>query len=238
MRRLKNKNKGTVYSVLACIGVVATGASASIGTNMATKKIKKKKPKTLGETVCIAAPYMAPSVIIGTCTIIFIRNADVINKREIKEIGAAYIVTDKAYKAYKDVVRKELDAETVKNIEKKAAQELIDKRPVPSTVVNICEEDYLFYDERSDTYFMSTEQKVLNVADGVNSNMRSGYSNDAALNELYSGWGIGCKHIGEIQGFNVEFPVELTLIPARARDGRPCFVIQYATKYDYIYSNH
>lgn len=194
--RFLRKHGGTILAVAASVGVVAT----AIETGRATTKAKHllevgealrtynedeqgivEEPPTKKEIVQTCWKAYVPAVILGGGTIACILGSNVLNKKQIASLTAAYMALGKTYQTYRAQVRQMVGDqqenaifETTKSVEKTEKDR---------TVENAATEKLLCYEPISKRYFHATEAELLTAFYEVNHDFAiNGY---IALNELY-----------------------------------------------------
>lgn len=89
------KNLPHILTGLGVAGVVATGVSAAIAAPKAKEKIEELDDPTMWETVCVAAPYYIPTVLIGGASIACIIGADRVSTGRYLALASSYAVLQK-----------------------------------------------------------------------------------------------------------------------------------------------
>ena len=182
-----NKNGGIILAVVASLGVIATGIFAAKGGQKASDAIesaknKKEEPLTKLETLKVVAKPYLPATVAGAATISAIIGSAILGKKQQASLIAAYIAMRESYQKYKGAVRKELGEEAHEKVLKaiaaeKANPEIITAPSLCYTTtldVDVDEEERLFYDVYSETYFESTLSKVLQAQYHINRCMHVG----------------------------------------------------------------
>ena len=190
--RFLRKHGGTILAVASSVGVVAT----AIETGRATTKAKHllevgealrtynedeqgivEEPLTKKQIVLMCWKAYVPAAILGGGTIACILGSNVLNKKQIASLTAAYMALGKMYQEYRREVAEHVGAEHEKEIYKDAQSVL--KEPTSDMV----EDKLLCYEPISKRYFHATEAELLTAFYEVNHDFAiNGY---IALNELY-----------------------------------------------------
>lgn len=222
MKDFVKRNSSTILTCVGAVGVVATAVMAVKATPKAMSLIEKAEAEkgeklTKLETVKVAGPSFIPTVLTGAATIACIFGSNVINKHQQASLMSAYALLDSSYKEYKNKVDELYGEEAGKTVRAEIAK---DKYAGDDIVLENDEE--LFYDFYSGTYFESTKERVLQAEYETN---RALYVNGAvSLNEYYEflgldpkpeyedlGW--SCGQIEEMYWHNwIEFDHEETVL--------------------------
>lgn len=211
-----------VFTVLACIGVVGTGACAAYSYTKAVDAMKRKKENEIGsdiEIIDLDEPedtpstkkemvmdyakttwkYWLPTFLVGGSTIASIIAAHKLNQKQIMALGASIAGLAGGYSQLKDKVIEEIGAEKFFEIEDKVKREISS----PKESIGDYEETQWFYDEIAQVYFESTKERVLKAE--YNANKALAINGYACFGDFLVD--AGCKDINErfyTMGWSVE----------------------------------
>lgn len=199
-KRFLRKNGSTILTCAGGVGVIATTVMAVKATPKAMQLIKaaeeeKSEKLTWMETIKIAGPTYAPSVIVGIATIGSIFGANALNKRSQAALMGAYALVDQTFRDYKTHVEEEYGEEANAHIREK----IVKDRYVEQKT-ELGGETKLFYDFYSGRYFNSTMEKVLAAEFALNRQIILGEC--AYLNDFYQELGLPLTDIGDEVGWS------------------------------------
>lgn len=207
------KKGALVFTILACVGVVGTGACAAYSYTKAVEAMKKKKHEVevepeleiieLDETeeshvskkeividyAKTTWKYWLPTVLVGGSTIASIIAAHKLNQKQIMALGASVAGLAGGYSQLKDKVIKEIGPEKFFEIEDKVKQEIAN----PKDCIDDYEETQWFYDEIAQLYFESTKEQVMKAE--YNANKALAINGYACFGDFLID--AGCKNIPE-----------------------------------------
>lgn len=228
----------TILTIAAIGGVIATGALAVKGTTRAVEILdfeKKKKryelksdEEELTPVEVVKAVYKEyfPTVLVGAATISCILSANSIHWRRLAAVQGVYVITETAYKEYRDKVTSMLGERKNQEIRDEIAQDKIDANPVGKNEIIITGHgDNLCYDIISGRYFKSDIEKLRRVENQLNKIMFTEMW--IGLNELYSEIGLPSISIGADIGWDVDEPIDFIFSSKLTEDGEPCLVVGY-----------
>lgn len=197
----------TIFSCVACIGVVLTAIETAKCTPKAMKLLEKKRERkqelSKFEVVCSMFPAYIPSIICGASTIICIFGANALNKKQQASLAGAYALMNESFKRYKDASVSVYGDDAIDRIEAEVAK----KTYVSADGYSLydCQNDtdeVLFYDYCGDRYFNATIAQVINAEYRINRTLYlRGY---AYLNELYEFIGLSKINGGNEIGWDFE----------------------------------
>lgn len=154
----------TILTCLGAAGVVLTAiltAKASPKAVQILKEAEEEKGEKLSkwEAVKEAAPVYIPAIVSGTLTIACIFSANILNKRQQAALTSAYALLDNYHKEF---VKKtnELYGE---DAEKRVREEVV-KDQYKKHIDEIKDEEALFFDYRSMSYFTAKMEDVVERA--------------------------------------------------------------------------
>lgn len=173
-----------ILSILGSIGVVATGVFAAKATPKATNAVLNRQAElwnegmaddlpevSLKEKVKLSAPFYIPAVVVGATTIALIAGSNVLSRKQQASILAAYTFLDQSYKQYRDSVtdiygeegqtriKEHIIAKEARNLNEDGVYGAMNGERFDFGATD--EEQHLFYDILSHSYFSSTFSNVL-----------------------------------------------------------------------------
>jgi len=222
-------NSSTILTGLGVVGslgsaVLAVKATPRAVRKMETAYIQKNNARAFeaeiadGETVeevplsrvevikVVWKDYI-PAVTMEVITIGCIIGAQSINMRRQAALISAFGITEAAFREYQERVAAESPA-TDRKVRDETARDLIKDNPVSKAeVLLIGNGEQLFYDAKSDRYFMSTVQKVQKTVNDLNFRILN--QDYVSLNEFYSVIGLKDLPDGDDMGWTPEHPLEV-----------------------------
>lgn len=250
VRVITSKHCPEILTGLGIAGMITTTVLAVKATPKALQLIEaekenlKKTPDdepTLKpiEVVKVAWKPYIPAAVTGVVSIGCLVGASSVNARRNAALATAYQLSTTALNEYKDKVIETVGEVKEKEIRDKVVEERVKKVPEnnQSTVVITGKEDEIpFYDIAFGQLFYSTLEKVDAAVNQINYDMLG--NQYASLNDFYDELGIDRIDIGDSLGWNISRDGMLEISHDRtqvAKNGKPCFVIEYhvAPAYDY-----
>lgn len=203
----------TVLSIVSIVGLTATVVTAVRETPKAVKileerKLEKGEELTVKETVKATWKCYIPVVAIGAGTVACILGANALNGKVQASLASAYALVSNAYGKYKGKVVELYGKEAHDKIISSIAAEKATPMPIKagSFIKNSCldfddkEEEVLFYDVFSDSYFTSTISKVLQAEYHLNRNYV--LAGGVEINQFYDFLGISRVEGGDTVGWS------------------------------------
>lgn len=203
----------TVLSIVSIVGLTATVVTAVRETPKAVKileerKLEKGEELTVKETVKATWKCYIPVVAIGAGTVACILGANALNRKVQASLASAYALVSNAYGKYKGKVVELYGKDAHDKIISSIAAEKATPMPITagSFIKNSCldfddkEEEVLFYDVFSDSYFTSTISKVLQAEYHLNRNYV--LAGGVEINQFYDFLGISRVEGGDTVGWS------------------------------------
>lgn len=225
------KHSPTILTCLGAGGVIGTTILAVRATPKALVLLEeaefdKGEELTNFEKVVVAGPAYIPAAVTGVATIACIFGANVLNKHQQASLMSAYALLETSYKEYRDKVKDLYGEETDTHIKKEIAKERIEDLDISTDDNNI-----LFYDDFSRTYFESTIEKVQEAIYLLNRELV--VKDYAYLNEYYEflgiespkeGWDHGWSKAGNLTRYWQEW-IDFRLEKVEMEGGLECQII-------------
>lgn len=184
-----SKNASSILSMTACVGVALTAVLTYKGTIKAQETIKewteeKRDELTTFEKVQASAKPLAGAAVAAVGTIACIIGSHKIDKKHIAVLGAGAAGIAKKYDEYRkaniEVNGKEADDKVMQKlaVEKAEHSNICAESMFEMTSLNskLSKEEFLFYDDITETYFTSTLAQVYDAINALNRNFTMGYS--------------------------------------------------------------
>lgn len=182
------KNASGLLSVAACVGVAVTAVLTYRGTIKAQETVKewtdeKKDELTTFEKLQASAKHLAPAAIAGVATMVCIGKAHSIDKKDIALVTGAAAAVTKKYDDYRKTNIKVNGKEAHDRVMEELAVIKAEHSNITSesmfqiTSLNskLSKEEFLFYDDTTETYFTSTLAQVLDAINALNRNFTQGH---------------------------------------------------------------
>lgn len=176
--RFLRKHGGTMLAIGASVGVVLTAIETGKATIKAEKLVELNKDVPeydMKEKVKDCWQFYIPAAVLGAGTIGCIVGSNMLSRKEIASLSAAYMALGKTYQEYRRQVAERVGGEEEKDI-LAAAQRKEEASPASS-------EKVLCYEPISKRYFHATETELLGAFYETNRDFtENGY---VALNDFY-----------------------------------------------------
>lgn len=179
--RFLRKHGGTILAVAASVGVVATAIETGKATIKTEKLVELNKDVPeygMKEKVKDCWQFYIPAVVLGAGTIGCIIGSNMLSRKEIASLSAAYMALGKTYQEYRRQVTERIGSE--------AEADILEK----SKVEEPAEEDkqLLCYEPFSNRYFHATEAELYDAFYQVNRDFN--LNGEVSINNLYSYLGL------------------------------------------------
>lgn len=233
------KNGGTILTVVASVGVVATALLVAKETPKVMNRLEelksKDEPPTKLETTKVVVKGYAPAIVSGAGTIFCIVGANVLNKRQQASLISAYTFLNNSYGQYKnkliELYGKDAHESIVEAIAVEKAEDMNVYVPSLCSSNSLIPEEaegkrYLFYDEFGERYFESTLEQVMAAQYHLNRNFV--LRGCATLNEYYHFLGIEHHENGEELGWAIDdciYWIDFDNKKAKLKDGTEYIIV-------------
>lgn len=197
------RNSSTILTVIAAVGVVATGvmaADASPKAKLLLEDAEKKKGEELSksETIIAAAPAYIPVIVMGASTIACIFGANVLNRRNQAALSSAYALINEYHKEYRNKLIELYGKEADEEIRNAMARERCDFHQIG---LDAPDDKVIFYEELSGESILCYEREIMDAEYHLNRNfVMRGY---VSLNDFYEFLGIPKTVYGEAVGWSM-----------------------------------
>lgn len=179
--RFLRKNAGTLLAIGASVGVVLTAIETGKATIKAEKLVELNKDVPeygMKEKVKDCWQFYIPAAVLGAGTIGCIIGSNMLSRKEITSLSAAYVALGKSYQQYRRQVAERIGSE--------AEADILEK----SKVEEPAEEDkqLLCYEPFSNRYFHATEAELYDAFYQMNRDVS--LNGKVSINNLYSYLGL------------------------------------------------
>lgn len=234
------KNAPTILTVAGVVGVGVTAIVTGQATLKAEKVLEEKEKET-GERlhgmdlVRTVAPHYIPAVAVGVATSVCILGSNSINHKRNLALAGAYLVSETAYKEYKEKVVETIGKNKEELIRQDLKEDKIKKNPPKDDkIIQAYEGDTLFYYPNTDgySYFTATPEHIHRVVNEVNYRINQGDS--VTIDDFNELLGVpGLRYFGSEFGWGMrdysDGLMEVNLVAVKTEDERPCLCIEYGT---------
>lgn len=244
-QQLLQENASTILTAAGVVGAVATAVltgkaaytSAHIILAEEGRRMDKRNgiglddeevalgPLTKTEKVKLAAVHFIPPVLTGVGTVGCIVMANRISAQKAAALAAAYGLSEKQLREYKEKVEEKLTGQKKQQIEDEIAQNRASNTPGANQIV-VIEGEVLCLDAAGGRYFNSTMEKIKQAVNKANESILN--HDYVSLSEFYDLLGLRPTSWSDDLGFNMDNRVELNYTTTIAENGRPCIVIDFA----------
>lgn len=179
--RFLRKHGGTLLAIGASVGVVLTAIETGKATIKAEKLVELNKDVPeydMKEKVKDCWHFYIPAAVLGAGTIGCIIGSNMLSRKEIASLSAAYVALGKSYQQYRRQVAERIGSE--------AEADILEK----SKVEEPAEEDkqLLCYEPFSNRYFHATEAELYDAF--YQTNRDFSLNGEVSINNLYSYLGL------------------------------------------------
>ena len=233
-----SKNSPAILTGLAVAGVVTTAVLAVQATPKAMLLIsdaeREKGLLSNKEIIKVAWKPYIPALVMGGATAACIIGANSINYKRNAALAGVYSLAKTSLNEYQAKVIETIGENKAQKIKDEIIQEKINKDPVTSKEVIITGKgEMLCYDVLSGRYFKNDIEQLRRVQNDLNYTLRTDMW--VSLNELYYAMGLAAIDLGEMVGWTVDDPIDMSFNSMLTDNGEPCLVVDYsvAPQYDY-----
>lgn len=162
--RFLRKHGGTLLAIGASVGVVLTAIETGKATIKAEKLVELNKDVPeydMKEKVKDCWHFYIPAAVLGAGTIGCIIGSNMLSRKEIASLSAAYVALGKSYQQYRRQVAERIGTEEEEKLRMEAAKETKAEdvqRDKDGDVIR------LFYEPASKRYFHATMSKVIEAS--------------------------------------------------------------------------
>lgn len=234
--RYAQKRSPEILTAIGVAGMAMSVVFAITATPKALQHIEKekdeKKTDDLSKTEIVKATWKCyvPAAVTFAASTACIVGASKINFERNAALATAYTLSETAMMEYKKKVIEEVGKEKENDIQTKATSEKIEGSP---SVINQMfvsgGSDVRCYDELSNTYFLTTVDKLDKAVNELNRRMRD--ENYISLNDFYYEVGIEPNGLGDMLGWNIDDGyIKLQYTAHLDKSGNPCLAFTHITR--------
>lgn len=237
-QKLVSDNSAVILTAVGVVGVVTTAILTGRATIKATDIIDEEEherelrevtyPLEPREKVKLVWQVYIPPVSTAAATIACIICANRIGTRRAAAMAAAYSLSERALKEYRDKIVERFGDKREQAVRDEVAQDRINRNP-PSdaTVIITSAEGVLCYDSLSGRYFRCTMEGLRKAMNDINYQIN--HDNYASLTDFYELIGLSKTMHSEEVGWNLDRMLELDISTCLSEDNRPCLSLDYRT---------
>lgn len=246
VKRVLSDNATTILTAGGVVGTVATAVLTGRATLKAAEIIQEEKfefdPETdkvivheLSKTdkVKMVWPQYIPPVVTGVATVSSIVMANRMSAQRAAALVAAYGLSEKQLREYKDKVQEKLTGQKAQSIKDDLAQDRVNNTPGSNQII-VVEGEVLCFDEPTGRYFRSTMEDIKKAVNRTNEEILR--HNSASAQFFYDQIGLKPTTWTTEVGWNVNNLLDIDYSTVISHDQRPCITIdfKYLPHVDYI----
>lgn len=230
------KQSPIILTVAGVTGVITTIGLAVKATTEAQKLIEKKKIEEnyqidekmpVTETVKTAWKPFVPVVISGTLTIAAIIGSSAINEKRKAALAGLYALSETALREYQEKIEEMAGEDVLKKIKDEVNSEKVEDL-APSLPPSVTPGDSPVFDVMSGRTFISSVQRICQVANEINEGIFSG-DMCASLNDFYDMFpDLGANELGYECGWNLTHTCKPYFTSKLTSQGVPILVLDWA----------
>jgi hypothetical protein len=236
-------NASSILTAVGVAGTVATGVLTAKATFKAAELIQEIEtlrddhrnenglddenyPMTKTEKVKLVWPQYIPPVLVATATIGSIVAANMMSAKRAAALAAAYGLSERNLREYKDKVTEKLGVGKEKALRDEIAQDRVTENP-PKEVIIITNGDVLCYDMLTGRYFQSTVENIKKAENRINQELFN--HQYASLSMFYEEIGLQPTNFTDEVGWNTfqTGALEVRFSTTTSPDDRPCIAIDF-----------
>lgn len=176
------KHGGTLLAIGASVGVVLTAIETGKATIKAEKLVELNKDVPeygMKEKVKDCWQFYIPAAVLGAGTIGCIIGSNMLSRKEIASLSAAYVALGKSYQQYRRQVAERIGTEAEADILENSK---VEEKPAEEDKKLLC------YEPFSNRYFHATEAELYDAFYQVNRDFN--LNDEVSINNLYSYLGL------------------------------------------------
>ena len=176
------KHGGTLLAIGASVGVVLTAIETGKATIKAEKLVELNKDVPeygMKEKVKDCWQFYIPAAVLGAGTIGCIIGSNMLSRKEIASLSAAYVALGKSYQQYRRQVAERIGTEAEADILENSK---VEEKPAEEDKKLLC------YEPFSNRYFHATEAELYDAFYQVNRDFN--LNGEVSINNLYSYLGL------------------------------------------------
>lgn len=171
-----------------------------------------------------AFPHVAPPVVACglTCTAIIFANR--MSAQKAAALAAAYGLSEKQFREYRDKVQEKLTGPKAQSIDDELAQDRVNGNPNSQQII-IVEGEVLCYDEMTDRYFRSTAERIRRSVNKTNEMVLQ--EDGVSATYFYDLLGLDETVWSNEVGFNLDNQCDVKISTTKTADDQPCLSIAF-----------
>lgn len=176
------------------------------------------------DTILAFFPDVIPVVITGglTCTAIIFANR--MSAQKAAALAAAYGLSEKQFREYRDKVQEKLTGPKAQSIDDELAQDRVNGNPNSQQII-IVEGEVLCYDEMTDRYFRSTAERIRRAVNKTNEAVIQ--EDGVTASFFYDLLGLDETVWSNEVGFNLDNQCDVKISTTKTADDQPCLSIAF-----------
>lgn len=228
--RKASDNAPVILTALGVAGTISTAVLAVRATPQAISLLEEAGEEhpfpTKFQVVKIAWKPYIPTTLMAAGTIAAIIGANTVANKRYAALTAAYTLTDRAYREYKEQVISEVGEKTSEKIQAKVAKKKWDADDMDNKeVIIIGGGKTLCYDVYTGRSFLSDMQTLQQAEINVNNTIIN--SDYATLNDFWREVGLATTTPGENIGWNNADLCRLSIAAIQVEDGQPALSVDF-----------
>jgi len=238
LKRVLSDNSTTILTAGGVVGTVATAVLTGRATLKAAEIIQQEKfefdPKTkevlvheLSKTDQVKLVWPQYVLPVATCafTVSSIIMANRMSAQKAAALAAAYGLSEKQFREYKDKVKEKLTPNKEQSIKDELAQDRVNQTPGSNQVI-IVEGKVLCFDEATGRYFDSTMEEIKRAVNRTNEEILHHDSVNASF--FYDLLGLPPTTWSDDVGWNTDNMLDVRYSTVLAHNQKPCITIDFA----------
>ena len=181
---------------------------------------------TTFDKVKMVWPHYIPPAVIATATIGSIVAANLMSAKRAAALAAAYGISERQLKEYKDKVLEKVGPSKEQAIRDEIAQERVTGNP-PREVLILAGNDVLCYDMITGRYFKSSMEEIKRAENTINNELF--HHQYASLSHFYDEVGLAPTSYTDEVGWNMQTDgaLEIQFTTTMSPDQKPCIAVDF-----------
>lgn len=233
-------------SILTAGGVIGTTMTAILTAKAGIKagrliqeeeqiRVDEEGPVTTMDKVKMTWPLFIPPAVMATATVGSIVAANVMSAKRAAALAAAYGISERNLREYKDKVTEKLGINKERAVRDEIAQDRVTNNPPTKEVVILAGGDVLCFDMTTGRYFRSSVEAIKKAENKINQELFN--HQYASLSAFYDEIGLAPTSFSDEVGWNSAQTgaLELRFSTVMSPDEQPCIAIDFTVppKTDY-----
>lgn len=236
------KNSPTILTAMSVGGLVATTVMTASATVKAVELIEVREEdeqKRLSKTGIVKTAWKCyiPAGIMLASTALCIVSANSIHTKRNAALAGAYLLSETAFKEYRDKVKEVAGPKKAKKVEEEIVQDHVLATPKPdeSIMVKTGHGDTLCFDNSTGRYFRASVEYLKKKENSLNEWLLK--ENWLTLNDIYYELGLPPVALGYDLGYDLQAQglLDFHLGTCMAVNDEPCVTLNLDVKPKYVY---